>query len=262
MRVSVCIDMLFSHLDFYDRFAAVKQAGIDTVEFWKWSNKDVDRVCKELRGNALSVSIFNLDSKDAALSADLSRGILNAGRKEELLKALEESIPVYKRLHASGMIVLIGEKLDIPYEQQVQNIVDCLRYVQPLAEQNGITLLVEPLNNIDRKNYFLPRSAEVLEILNEVNSPNIKLLFDIYHEQMMCGSVIGAINENIERIGHFHVADAPGRHEPGTGDIPYPEVLKVINSTTYAGYIGLEYKATKADETTFGFLGLDKEETS
>ncbi len=253
-KFSVCIDMMFSYLDFYDRFSAAKKAGADAVEFWKWTNKDIDRVCEEIKNNGLEFAIFNIDSTDETLSYDLSRGILNAGRKEELKKALEESIPVYKKLGANGMIVLIGETLDIPYEQQISNIIDCLNFVKPLAEENGITLLVEPLNDFDRKNYFLPRSKEVFEILREVNSPNIKLLFDIYHEQLMRGNLINSINENIDLIGHFHVADAPGRHEPGTGEINYPNVINAIDSTDYARYIGLEYRATKPDEQTMDFI--------
>jgi len=253
-KFSVCIDMMFSYLDFYDRFSAAKKAGADAVEFWKWTNKDIDRVCEEIKNNGLEFAIFNIDSTDETLSYDLSRGILNAGRKEELKKALEESIPVYKKLGANGMIVLIGETLDIPYEEQISNIIDCLNFVKPLAEENGITLLVEPLNDFDRKNYFLPRSKEVFEILKEVNSPNIKLLFDIYHEQLMRGNLINSINENIDLIGHFHVADAPGRHEPGTGEINYPNVIGAIDSTDYARYIGLEYRATKPDEQTMDFI--------
>ena len=253
-KFSVCIDMMFSYLDFYDRFKAAKQAGADAVEFWRWSIKDIDRVCDELKQNDLEFAIFNMDSTDEALSADLLRGILNQGRKEELKKALVESIPVYKKLGACGMIVLIGETLDIPYEEQIKNIIDCLSYVKPIAEENGITLLVEPLNDFDRKNYFLPRSKEVFEILKAVNSPNIKLLFDIYHEQLMRGNLINSINENIDLIGHFHVADAPGRHEPGTGEINYPNVIKAIEATDYARYIGLEYRATKPDEETMGFI--------
>lgn len=246
--------MMFSYLDFYDRFKAAKASGADAVEFWKWTNKDIDRVCQKLKENNLEFSIFNIDSSDEALSYDLSRGILNIGRKEELKKALCESIPVYRKLGANGMIVLIGETLGIPYEQQIKNIIDCLNYVKPVAEENGITLLVEPLNDFDRKNYFLPRSQEVFEILKEVNSPNIKLLFDIYHEQLMRGNLINSINENIDLIGHFHVADAPGRHEPGTGEINYPNVIKAIEATDYSRYIGLEYRATKPDEQTMDFL--------
>lgn len=253
-KFSVCIDMMFSHLDFFDRFAAAKKAGADAVEFWKWTNKDIDRVCTELKNNSLGFAIFNIDSTDEKLSYDLSRGILNQGRKEELKNALLESIPVYKKLNAGGMIVLIGETLDTPYDEQIQNIIDCLNYVKPIAEENGITLLIEPLNDFDRKNYFLPRSKEVFEILKEVNSPNIKLLFDIYHEQLMRGNLINSINENIDLIGHFHVADAPGRHEPGTGEINYPNVIGAIDSTDYSRYIGLEYRATKPDEQTMDFI--------
>ena len=253
-KISVCIDMMFSYLDFYDRFAAAKKAGADAVEFWRWSVKDIDRVCSELEKNDLKFAIFNMDTTDEQLSADMLRGILNQGRKEELKKALLESIPVYKKLNANGMIVLIGETLEISYEEQIRNIIDCLEYVKPIAEENGVTLLVEPLNDFDRKNYFLPRSKEVFEILKEVNSPNIKLLFDIYHEQLMRGNLTNSINENIDLIGHFHVADAPGRHEPGTGEINYPNVIKTIESTDYSRYIGLEYRATKPDEQTMDFI--------
>ncbi len=246
--------MMFSAHDFYDRFKLAKESGAKAVEFWRWSNKDLDRVCEELSKNGLSFAIFNLDSSDEKLSSDLLRGILNQGRKEELKKALEESIPVYKRLGASAMIVLIGENHDIPYSEQIENIKDCLEYIKPIIEENGVTLLLEPLNDFDRKNYFLPRSAEVFEIIKEINSPHIKLLFDIYHEQLMRGNIINSINENTDLIGHFHVADVPGRHEPGTGEINYPNVLKAIKESGYKNYVGLEYRATKPDEETFGFM--------
>lgn len=257
VKYSVCIDMMFSDYDFYDRFKMAKKSGADAVEFWRWSIKDLEKVSEELENNGLSFAIFNMDSEDETLSAELLRGILNQGRKEDVKKALIESIPVYKRLGAAGMIVLIGETLDIPYDEQIENIKECLRYVAPIAEKEGITLLLEPLNDFDRKNYFLPRAAEVFEIIREIGSPNIKLLFDIYHEQLMRGNLINSINENIDSIGHFHVADAPGRHEPGTGEINYPNVLKAIENTAYDRYVGLEYRATIPDEKTFGFINKE-----
>ena len=108
-KVSCCIDMMFSEFDFYDRLHEVKKCGIDTVEFWKWTNKDVDKIKNILDKNQMRLSIFNIDSTNEVLSYDLSRGILNAGRAEEFVSALSESIPVYKKLGASAMIVLIGE---------------------------------------------------------------------------------------------------------------------------------------------------------
>ena len=109
MKYSACIDMMFPRFDFYDRFREVKRAGLSAVEFWKWSNKDLSRVKEELQKNELSLSIFNLDSRNEALSYDLSRGILNAARKEELIDAFYESVEVCRSLSAHAMIVLIGE---------------------------------------------------------------------------------------------------------------------------------------------------------
>ena len=257
MKYSMCIDMMFSAHDFYDKFKIAKESGADAVEFWRWSNNYLDRFVDQLKKNDLSFAIINLVSSHEKLSADLLRGILNQGRKEELKKALEESIPVYKKLGASAMIVLIGETLDLPYDEQINNIKECLRYIVPVIEEAGVNILLEPLNDFDRKNYFLPRAKEVFEIIDEIGSENIKLLFDIYHEQLMRGNLINSINENIDLIGHFHVADVPGRHEPGTGEINYPNVLEAIEKSSYSRYVGLEYRATKPDEETFGFMNKE-----
>ncbi len=248
--VSCCIDMMFSYCDFYDRFQKVKECGIDTVEFWKWTNKDIDRVCELLKKHDLKVSIFNLVCKDEQLSYDLSRGILNAGRAEELVSAIEESVPVYRKLGASAMIVLIGE--NEPFHKD--NVVKCLKAAAEVAEREDVTLIVEPLNDIDRKNYSMPYATPMFEVLREVGSPKVKMLYDIYHQNMMGDFDMDEIKANIDLIGHFHVADAPGRHEPGTGDVDYVSILKEINKLPYSDYIGLEYRATKNDEETFEFL--------
>lgn len=242
--------MLFPEVDFYDRFALVKSSGVDAVEFWKWSNKDLSKIQSNLKTNNLSVSVFNLDSQDEKLSADLSRGILNAGRVDDFISALKETIPVYKALNAEALIVLIGERLDIPYNEQINNIIRCLEAAVPLLEKENVNLAVEPLNDIDRKNYFLPRAKEVLEILRKVDCKNIKILLDLYHEQLMAGNLINTINENIDLIGHIHVADAPGRHEPGTGEINYPNVFKVLKNNNYKKYIGFEFRSTKEENKT------------
>lgn len=254
-KISTCIDMMFASMDFYDRFAAAKSSGIGAVEFWKWSNKDLDKVRELLDQHQLGFSVFNIDCRDEQLSWDLSRGILNRGRRQELLSALRESIPVYNMLEASGMIVLIGENTDeISRQQQKENIYACLSDAAEAAENANITLVVEPLNDIDRQNYCMPYAADLLEILNRVDSDHVKMLYDMYHQSMMGDFSLDVIRENIHRIGHFHVADCPGRHEPGTGKVDYVEILRQISQLDYDGYIGLEYRATKPDDQTFGFL--------
>ncbi|MBR5527853.1 MAG: TIM barrel protein [Clostridia bacterium] len=255
MKYSACIDMMFAYTDFYERFSEVKKCGIDAVEFWKWSNKDLDRVCDEMQKNALDLSIFNIDCRDENLSYDLSRGVLNSGRCEELISAFGESVDVYRKLGAHGMIVLIGEtRDDISVEKQNENILKCLNAVKPYAEKENINLFVEPLNATDRKNYFMPYSRPLFDILEQVDSPNIKMLFDIYHQQMTEGHICESIDAQISRIGHFHVADCPGRHEPGTGELNYPNIISHISTLAYEGYVGLEYRATKNDPLTLGFL--------
>lgn len=242
--------MMFSEFPFYDRITEVKKCGIRTIEFWKWSDKDMEKVKYLLEQNGMQLSICNLDSKDEKLSHDLSRGILNAGRAAEFAKALEESIPVCQKAGASALIVLIGEKA--PYCEE--NVLKCLDAVKAICEKEQITLLLEPLNNIDRAGYSMPYAKSILELLKKVDSPNIKMLYDIYHQNVMGDFSMEGIRENIHRIGHFHVADVPGRHEPGTGFVDYGKILKEIAGLPYDGAIGLEYRATKKDSETFGFL--------
>lgn len=244
--VSVCIDMMFSNLDFYDRIRAVQSCGIDTVEFWKWSNKDIEKIKK----SGIKVSIFNIDSRDEQRSYRLSRGILNEGDTDGFLLALRESIPVYKALCARAMIVLIGEHA--PYNEE--NVYRTLTAALPILEEHDVNLIVEPLNSIDRVGYTMPYATPVFNLLRRINNPHIKMLYDIYHQNMMGDFSMEEICENIDCIGHFHVADAPGRHEPGTGNVDYISILKEISKLPYDGYIGLEYRATRPDAKTFGFL--------
>lgn len=250
MKVSCCIDMMFSDFEFYDRIAEVKKCGIDTIEFWKWTDKDIDRVARLLKQNDMRLSVFNIDSSDEALSFDLSRGILNDGRADGFVSALAESIPVYKKLRASAMIVLIGE--GTPWCEE--NVLKCLKAAKTVCERENVNLVVEPLNGTDRSGYSMPYAKPVFELLKKVASPNIKMLYDIYHQNMTGDFSMEDIRKNIDLIGHFHVADSPGRHEPGTGNIDYVSALGEILHMAYGGYIGLEYRATKSEGETLGFL--------
>ena len=238
--------MMFSYCDFYERPKEVKKCGIDTIEFWKWTNKDIGKIID----SGMNVSIFNMDSTDEKLSYDLSRGILNNGRTEEFVAALNESLPIYKKLDASAMIVLIGEHK----EYSEENALKCLLAAKPILEKENATLIIEPLNNIDREGYSMPYAKPVFELIRKADSPNIKMLYDIYHQNMMEDFRVEDIKNNIDIIGHFHVADAPGRHEPGTGNVDYVNILKEISRLNYDGFVGLEYRATKPDYETLGFL--------
>lgn len=249
-EISVCIDMMFQRYEFFDRVSAVKKCNLHNVEFWKWTNKNLEKLEMLLQELNMNVTVFNIDSKDEKLSYDLSRGILNAGRVDDFLKALKESIPVYKKLRASALIVLIGEH-DLYCEE---NIYRCLEAAKPLLEENSVNLVIEPLNNIDRIGYSMPYAAPIFALLRKLNSPYIKMLYDIYHQNMMGDFSLEEIRKNIDLIGHFHVADVPGRHEPGTGNLNYKYILNEIMRLPYEGSIGLEYRSIKKDEETLTFL--------
>lgn len=250
MKTSICIDMMFADLEFMDKFEAVKKCGFNTVEFWKWTNKDVDAITNTLKEKDMKISIFNIDSTDEQLSYDLSRGILNAGRADDFLTALKESIPVYKKFGACAMIVLIGEHADYNKE----NVKKCLTAAIPLLEENDVTLIVEPLNSIDRVGYSMPYATPVFELLREISNPHVKMLYDIYHQNMMGDFDMQEIRDNIDLIGHFHVADAPGRHQVGTGNVDYKTIISEILKLDYSGHIGLEYRPTVPDSETLDFF--------
>lgn len=236
--------MMFSSADFYERLDKVREFGFDAAEFWFWRGRDIEKIKNS------PVSIFNLDSAEKELSYDLSRGILNSGRADDFIKALNESIPVYKELNARGLIVLVGE--NAAYSEE--NVLLCLNAAIPIIEKENVNLLIEPLNAHDRKGYSMPYAKPIFSLLRKLNCKNVKMLYDIYHQNMTGDFSLDEIRENIDIIGHFHVADAPGRHEPGTGNIDYINILSEINKLDYDGCIGLEYKATVPDEKTFGFL--------
>ena len=239
--------MMYPELDFIDRIKAAKRDHNDAIEFWKWSNKDVDAISNISKSLGINVALMNIDSANEQLSSDLSRGILSHGRKDEFISAIKETVPVLKRLGADRMIILAGDQdFSIPHKVALENIYNVLRAAAPIAEDAGVTLLLEPLNTYDRPSYVMPYSSDAFDIVRGISSPSVKVLLDIYHTQRMEGNIIDIIENNIDYIGHFHVANSPYRCEPDFGEIDYREVLSVINKTSYSNYVGFEYRVKNA----------------
>ncbi|HJN17788.1 MAG TPA: TIM barrel protein [Armatimonadota bacterium] len=250
LKLSACIEMIFGDVpEFVDRIDRVAVTGVPAVEFWGWGNKDLAAVRARTDEKGVAIAGFCV-AADAALCDPEGTETWVAGAKESIAKAKEFGVPT--------LIVTTGNELDIPREDQHNAIVAGLKAIAPVAEAEGITLVLEPLNLlVDHAGYYLATSDEGFEILDEVNSPRVKLLYDIYHQQITEGQLIATITANIDKIGHFHVADVPGRNEPGTGEINYVNVFKAIAGTDYDGYIGLEYRPTiDAAETLRNTLSI------
>lgn len=235
MKYSVCIDALFNGQDITESMETVKGCGIDTIEFWGWDNKDMDLLESKLKELSMKVSTF----------CSKATSLVDASQHESYLKNLEESIAIAKRLGVTRLIGLVGDDTGEAKALQQKNLIDGLKKCVPLLEEAGIVLMIEPLNIlINHQGYYLSRSDEAFDIVRAVESPYVKVLFDIYHQQITEGNLLNNITANIDLIGHFHTAGHPGRNELYLGEINYPIILEAIDKMSYDGYIGLEYFPT------------------
>lgn len=246
LKLSACIDKLFGEIDFYDRFKAVKEAGLDAVEFWNFNNRDLARVREECAKNGLTLTAVCACGYGEAAKRFNTRKLLYRDGIDDFIEVTKESVEAAKVLDVKTLIVTVGqERNDATRYEQHANIVLSLKAAAPILEDAGLTMVVEPLNVLcNHKGHFLWSSYEGFEILEEVGSPAVKLLYDIYHQQISEGNLIPTIEKHIGLIGHFHVADNPGRHEPGTGEINYAKVFEVIDRLGYDKFVGLEYSNT------------------
>lgn len=233
MKYSVCIDAVFRKMPFTESMKEVKKAGLDAFEFWGWWNKDADAILKAKNELKLSLSAF----------CTRMISLVEEEKRDEYIAGLKETIDVAKKFNCTTLITQVGTELtDRPRQRQHESLVAGLKACAPLLESSGITLVFEPLNTlVDHKGYYLWSADEAFRIVDEAGSPFIKVLFDIYHQQIMEGNIISRIKGNIDKIGHFHCAGNPGRNELWKGEINYPEIFKVIDASNYNGYVGLEY---------------------
>jgi len=233
IKLSVCIEMIFADRPFGERIECVAQAGLRAFEFWDWPTKDISLINERRQLHNLEVAAFIMEPRGRLVDADA-----------ELRDGVSHSIATAQILECRNLIALVGrESSALSRQEQHDHIVRGLRQVAPLAEDAGVTLLIEPLNVVvDHAGFYLSSSQEAFQIIEEVGSPNVKVLFDIYHQQVSEGNLIANMIEHLDLIGYLHVADVPGRHEPGTGEINYANVLRQISEAGYNGYVGLEYR--------------------
>jgi len=252
LKFSPCLEMMFTKEcpDFYDRFKAAKNAGVDCVDFWGWAGKDTDKIKDIIAENKLTITSFSLSTTDSESGKVMgAKGLLTRDKDAfaAFNQSAKDSIKAAQKLGVPSIIVTTGNVRpnNITRYEQHANIVLMLKSVAPLFEDSGVTLVVEPLNILcNHVGYFLDSSYEAFEICNEVGSTNIKVLYDVYHQQISEGNLIPTIRKYFNLIGHFHVADVPGRNEPGTGEINYKNVFKAIEDLGYDKYVGLEYSPT------------------
>ena len=173
--------------------------------------------------------------------------MLDLGEHDRLEEQCKEAIEQAKGLGCKCIVGLTGET--ITYDKRAQNVIKFLRRVKGMLEDNNIMMVLETLNQLrDHQNFWLATTDQAQLIVQAVDSPNIKQLYDIYHQQITEGNLIPNIRDNIAGIGHMHIGDNPGRKQPGTGEINYPNVFKAIAETGYDGFVAVECGYTDGPE--------------
>ncbi len=233
LRPSVCIDAVLAGKPLREALATVAACGYKAFEFWCWWEKDLDELCG--CRDELGLKVAACCTKFVSL--------VDPEMREEYLQGLHDSIAAAQRLDCKVLISQVGDcREGVSREKQRDILVEGLRDSAKLLEGSGITLAIEPLNEtVDHPGYYLIRSDEAFEIVEQVGSPYVQLTFDIYHQQISEGNLITNILANIDKIAHFHAAGNPGRHELDRGEINYPQIFEAIRSTGFDGYVGLEY---------------------
>ena len=232
MKLSVCVDAIYRGKDIFESLEKIKASGHHAFEFWSWWDKDIEKLQETKEKLGMTVTTF----------CTRFISLVDPSQREDYIKGLEESIIVSKKLGCKQLITQTGDGTQESREEQQKSLVEGLKACVPMLEANDITLLVEPLNiHVNHKGYYLSSSAEAFDVVNQVASENVKVLFDIYHQQVMGEDIISSIRSNLDKIGHFHAAGVPGRQELYYGELEYEVVFKEIGDLGYAGYIGLEY---------------------
>ncbi len=253
-RFSANLSMLFTEHDFLDRFEAAARAGFKAVEYVGPYDHAPEVVAARLKKNGLSQALFNLPPGDWAKG---ERGIaILPDRVDEFRASVDKAVDYAQALGCPQVNCLAGIAPQGVDRQMLEDtFVENLKFAAGKFEKAGIRLLVEMINDkVDIPGFFLTGTRQALGILDRVGSNNLYLQYDIYHMQIMEGDLARTIEANLGRIAHIQLADNPGRHEPGTGEINYPFLYGFLDRIGYAGWIGAEYKPKAGTEQGLGWF--------
>jgi hydroxypyruvate isomerase len=253
IEIAACIEPFFTDLDYDRRIEKIHKLGFKAYEFWfhdrKFDGKslidepkDFERIAELNDRYGLRTADFVFNHPDGGIKASL----IDKRDRNKLLENLEMMIDLAKKIGCNRFISAAGNKVPgMKTDEAVENMVEALTEMMRICERENITILLEPFNTkVDHPDYFLDDPKLCVEVLKEVNSRNALMLFDIYHMQIMSGNILAFVKENLNYIGHFHIAGVPGRHEPYECELNYRFIIDEIGKMGYQGYAGLEYWPT------------------
>lgn len=232
MRLCVAIPCFFKNVDFCDAIRKVAELGYDAAETYKWKGLDLAAVKQTL--DETGVELISMCTTEFRLT--------DPEYRDAWVEGVRETCEAAKQLGVKRLITQVGQDTGAPRDAQHASIVAGLKAGAPILEKYGITMMIEPLNTyVNHKGYYLWSAVEAFDIVREVNSPCVKVIFDIYHQQVMEGNIIPNITNNLDLIAHLHGAGHPGRHEMQNGESDYKNIIRAVDAAGYTGALGLEY---------------------
>ena len=252
-RFAANLTMMFTEVPFLDRFEAAAEAGFKAVEFLFPYAFEAEVIKRKLDANGLTLVLHNLPAGNWEAG---ERGIAcHPDRVDEFRAGVIRAIAYAQVLGVEQLNCLAGKVPAGATDEALRNtFVDNLRYAAKALKAAGLRLLIEPVNTFDIPGFYLNRTAQAISILDEVGADNAFLQYDLYHAQRMEGELAATAQTQLPRIGHIQLADNPGRHEPGTGEINYPFLCAHLDRIGYGGWIGCEYKPATTTQAGLGWL--------
>lgn len=253
LRFAPNLSMLYTEVPFLGRFGRAAAAGFRAVEFLFPYDFDKQAIKAQVDDLGLRVVLFNINPGDLSRG---ERGALSHPAQRDFFRfSLEQALEYAAHLGCPRIHTMIGNRVpDLEPAAQLACALENLAWAAPLAASAGVTLMIEPLNSTDMPDYFIHTTADGMRVVNGANHPNVRLQFDVYHTQMEEGNLINRMTALWPHIGHIQISDAPGRHEPGTGEINYPNILAAFERLNYQGHIGLEYRPSGESDASLAWL--------
>jgi hydroxypyruvate isomerase len=239
-KISVMLWTVFQKLAFEERLEKVAEAGYHAVElvgseYKNWSDEEFRRANRKRHQLGITFDV----------TAGLAHGVADPDAREAFLSDLRQALPAMEKIECAAIIVLSGNVVPgKSHKDQHQSCIEGLKRAAEIAEKKDFTILIENIDLEENPRYYLWSVAEGFEIIASVGHPRVKFLYDFFHEQISEGNLIEKLEKNIDKVGLMHVADVPGRHEPGTGEINYTNIYKKLAMLKYDRYVAMEFIPT------------------
>ena len=253
IKFSANISTMFTELPFLERITAAAEAGFPAVEVqYVFDKFDAPEIMRRAADKGLAVNHLNTSaggSGEAGLAAQ-------SGREDEFKSVMEEALDNARILDVRSIHVMSGCVAPSAKPAACDTFVANMQWAGDMAKDMNVALCIEPINAVDRQDYFVSRSDEIIPLLEQIDRPNVNLLFDFYHIQIMEGDLVRRMERHWDHIGHFQFAGVPHRHEPQDCEINYPFLFAEIQRRGWQGYAGAEYRPRGATTDGLGWLAL------